>query len=203
MTAGTGTGTGIAAELRAFRSGAVWGGLGLTAVAQVALFASVTYLAPMVAYAGLAEHWVPVVLIVFGVGSCVGIYAGGRVPADRSRPGLAGGLLAVTAVLVVMDLGLRAPAVVVGGFLLLGVSAFFLAPLLQVRVLQAATAAPTLVSAANQGAFNVGNAAGALVGGVAIDRGLGDAAPNGAGAVFSLAALVLLLLVGRPRPSQV
>ena len=201
------TGTGIAAELRTFRSGTVWYGLAITAVAQSALFASISYVAPMATRVShVSASTVPLVLVLFGLGSCVGIYAGGRVGELRLQAGLVGGLGSVTGVLVLLAVAVQQPAVLVVGFLLLGVTAFFFAPLLQVQVLQAASDAPTLASAANQGAFNVGNALGAFIGGLVIDAGLGYAAPNAAGAVFSAAALILVLTVGRafrPRPPAV
>ena len=55
------------------------------------------------------------------------------------------------------------------------------------RVFQLAGAAPTLASAANTAAFNVGNTLGPVAGGIAITAGYGYAAPSW---------LALLLIVG-------
>ncbi|MNN64247.1 MFS transport protein AraJ [compost metagenome] len=59
-----------------------------------------------------------------------------------------------------------------------------------------AAGAPTLASAVNIGLFNLGNAIGAWVGGFVISAGLGYAAPNWAGALLSVIALLLALASG-------
>src|SRR5207253_1255311 len=70
-------------------------------------------------------------------------------------------------------------------------------PGLQTRVMAFAASAPTLASGANIGAFNVGNALGAWLGGVTISAGLGYASPIWAGALITLAALVVMALAAR------
>jgi DHA1 family inner membrane transport protein len=67
-------------------------------------------------------------------------------------------------------------------------------PPLQKRVLDQAHGAPTLASAVNIGAFNLGNALSAWLGGLVIAGGLGYTAPNWVGAVLSAAALVLAVI---------
>jgi DHA1 family inner membrane transport protein len=52
-----------------------------------------------------------------------------------------------------------------------GVTAFATVPSLQMQVIQQATGAPNLASTLNIGAFNVGNALGAWLGGEALSRG--------------------------------
>ena len=62
--------------------------------------------------------------------------------------------------------------------------------------LDQAAGAPTLASAVNIGAFNLGNALSAWLGGLVIAAGFGYTAPNWAGAVLAASALVLALLSG-------
>ena len=62
------------------------------------------------------------------------------------------------------------------------------------RVMQAAAEAPGLASSINVGAFNLGNALGAAVGGAVISLGLGYAAVPVAGGVLAAAGLLLALL---------
>ncbi len=59
-----------------------------------------------------------------------------------------------------------------------------------------AAGAPTLASAVNIGLFNLGNALGAWVGGSVIASGFGFTAPNWAGGILSLSALILAIAVG-------
>lgn len=77
---------------------------------------------------------------------------------------------------------------------LIGALGFATVPPLQKRVLDQAAGAPTLASAVNIGAFNLGNALAAWLGGVVIDAGLGYTSPNWVGAALSVSALVLAIL---------
>ena len=70
------------------------------------------------------------------------------------------------------------PGVAVVSVVLLGGVAFLVAAPLNARVFQLAGAAPTLASAANTAAFNVGNTLGPVVGGLAITAGHGYASPS-------------------------
>ncbi|WP_447644290.1 MFS transporter [Nocardioides zeae] len=66
-------GTVLRRELRTFRRAPLWVALGTTALFQAAVFCTFSYLAPVVTdVGGLAEGWVPVVLLAFGVGSVAG-----------------------------------------------------------------------------------------------------------------------------------
>src|SRR3546814_3469742 len=83
----------------------------------------------------------------------------------------------------------RAAAVTI---FLWGVATFAIVPPLQMRVMEAASDAPNLVSAVNIGAFNLGNAIGSAVGGGVIGLGLGFPAVSIAGAVMAVAGLVIV-----------
>jgi len=68
---------------------------------------------------------------------------------------------------------------------------------LQKHVLDHAHGAPTLASAANIGAFNLGNALAAWLGGMVISAGFGYTAPNAVGAVLAASALIPAVLSHR------
>jgi DHA1 family inner membrane transport protein len=76
-----------------------------------------------------------------------------------------------------------------------GVASFALVPPLQMRVMAAASEAPNLASALNIGAFNLGNAIGAALGGGVIGAGFGFPAVALAGASAAAAGLVLFFLI--------
>jgi len=80
---------------------------------------------------------------------------------------------------------------------LFGVVGFATVPPLQMLVLKAADGAPAMASAANIGAFNLGNALGAWLGGLAIDGGLGYDAPNWIGALLAAGGLAIAVLSGQ------
>ena len=72
-----------------------------------------------------------------------------------------------------------------------------LVPPLQMRVMTAAADAPNLASSMNLGAFNLGNAIGAALGGGVIATGLGYPAVALAGAACAALGLGAVLLAGR------
>ncbi len=85
-----------------------------------------------------------------------------------------------------------------------GIAAFATVPPLQMRVVEKATAAPNLASTLNIGAFNVGNAGGAWLGGLAIGRGYGlDTLPWVAAAVTVVALLLTWIAARMDAPSAV
>jgi DHA1 family inner membrane transport protein len=73
-------------------------------------------------------------------------------------------------------------------------AAFGAVPGLQSRVVDKASAAPNLASTLNIGAFNLGNALGAFLGGVVISQGLPLTAVPIAAAVVALVAAGLAVL---------
>jgi DHA1 family inner membrane transport protein len=75
--------------------------------------------------------------------------------------------------------------------------AFALVSPLQVWVVDAATDAPNLASTLNQGAFNLGNALGAWLGGGALTAGLSYAHLPLVGAVVAGSGLALTLAASR------
>ncbi|GAA0243987.1 MFS transporter [Saccharothrix mutabilis subsp. mutabilis] len=191
---------GLRGELEVFRRPGVWLALGTTALGFGAVFASFTYIAPMMTeVAGFSPGAVTWLLVLFGAGLCVGNVLGGRA-ADRSLMPSLYAILAVLAVVLAVFV-FTAQSQVLGAVTigLLGVAGFATVAPLQSRVLQQAEGAPALASAANIAAFNLGNAAGAWLGGVAIDAGFGYTAPNWVAALMAVAALGVAVAGGRVR----
>jgi DHA1 family inner membrane transport protein len=184
---------GLRSELRAFRSGQVWLSILVTILGYGGMFGAFTYIAfTLTEVSGFAASTVPWLLIVFGVGLFIGNTLGGRA-ADRNVDRT---LLAVLSVLVVVlvAFGLSAgnQILTIASLLLLGGFGFATVPGLQMRVMKYAAKAPTLASGANIGAFNVGNALGAWLGGVTITAGLGYTSPIWAGAVITALGLAVM-----------
>ncbi|MFD1146287.1 MFS transporter [Saccharothrix hoggarensis] len=189
--------TGLRGELAVFRRPGVWLALVTTALGFGAVFASFTYIAPMMTeVAGFAPGAVTWLLVLFGAGLFVGNVIGGRAADRRLMPSLYAFLGALVVVLVVFAFTAHwaVPAAIT--IALLGVFGFATVAPLQARVLEQASGAPALASAANIAAFNLGNAAGAWLGGVAIDAGYGYTAPNWVGAGLALAGLGVAVLSG-------
>ncbi|MFF5973851.1 MFS transporter [Streptomyces sp. NPDC012769] len=181
-------------ELTAFRNPQVLLAMAMTVLGFGGVFAAITYIAPMMTHvAGYSEGAVTWLLVLFGIGMLLGNLLGGRY-ADRALMPLLyvtlGGLAIVLALFTVAahDKILAAIAI-----LLVGALGFATVPPLQKRVLDQASAAPTLASAVNIGAFNLGNALAAWLGGLVIASGFGYTAPNWVGAALAAAALGLAL----------
>jgi MFS transporter, DHA1 family, inner membrane transport protein len=196
------TGGNALAELRVLGRGKVLGALALTVVGSSAMFTVFTYIAPILREATHASlGFVTAMLVTYGAGLTVGNWLGGKF-ADRSVDRtLIVTLASLTAILVAfaMLMPYAAPTPVL--IFLWGVASFALVPPLQVRVMTAAADAPNLASAVNIGAFNLGNAFGAALGGGVIAAGLGYPAVALAGAATSAAGLVAVLLAQRGAPS--
>ncbi|EME50740.1 MFS arabinose efflux permease [Amycolatopsis decaplanina DSM 44594] len=166
--------TDIATELRLYRGGRFWLALGVIALAQAMIFATFSYLAPLLTdVAGLPESWVPGVLSLFGLGALIGITAGGRLADARPFATLYGGLAVALLALVLLALSGPATPVAIFAVFLFGVAGFGINPALNVRAFAVAGNAPTLVGASTTAAFNVGNTVGPWLGGESIDAGLG------------------------------
>ncbi|UJX46161.1 MFS transporter [Xanthobacter sp. YC-JY1] len=188
------------AELKVLMRGPVLAALLLTVVSSSAMFTVFTYIAPILQVeTGAASGFVTAMLVVYGLGLALGNWLGGRF-ADRSLDGtLIGSLTAVAVLLVLFVPGMRSHLATVPLVFLWGIASFALVPPLQMRVVHEASEAPHLASAMNIGAFNLGNALGAALGGAVIDAGLGYPAVSLAGAGTALAGLAFTLLLRRSR----
>ncbi|MGP2438757.1 MFS transporter [Streptomyces sp. JW3] len=182
-------------ELAAFRNVQVLLAMAMTVLGFGGVFAAITYIAPMMTQvAGFADASVTWLLVLFGLGMVGGNLVGGRLADRATMPLLYVSLGALAVVLALFTLTAHNQAAAAVTVVLIGAFGFATVPPLQKRVLDHAHGAPTLASAVNIGAFNLGNALSAWLGGLVIAAGLGYTAPNGVGAVLAAAALVLALV---------
>lgn len=188
----------VMTELRALGRGAVLGALALTVIASSAMFTVFTYIAPILRDATQASPaFVTAMLFTYGVGLTLGNWIGGRF-ADRSVDRtLIVTLASLSAVLVAFALLMGHAAASAVLIFLWGIASFALVPPLQVRVMSAASDAPNLASAVNIGAFNLGNAFGAALGGGVIAAGLGYPMIALAGAATSLLGLLGVIFAAK------
>ncbi|MGF3023654.1 MFS transporter [Methylobacterium aquaticum] len=193
-------GSDMRAELRALRQGPVLAALLLTVLGASAMFTVFTYIAPILRVeTGAGSAFVTAMLVVYGLGLAVGNWLGGRL-ADRSLDRtLLGSLAGLIVLLVLFAAGMHSAWASVPLIFLWGVASFAIVPPLQMQVVRAAAKAPNLASAMNIGAFNLGNAIGAALGGAVIDAGLGFPAVSLAGAAAAGTALALLLALRHGR----
>jgi len=181
-------------ELGALKNRDVLLTLAIGAVGFGGLFAVYTYLADtLLEVTRVAESVTPLVFAVFGAGMMSGLvivprFAHGRLMAT------AGWLLvwfAVTLAIYPLATGnlwtimLSVFAIGLGGAL---------GPILQTRLMDVAGRAQTLAAALNHSAFNVANALGPLLGGIAIAHGFGLASTGLVGSGLALGGLAIWAL---------
>ncbi|MGX5182160.1 MFS transporter [Streptomyces avermitilis] len=186
------TSGGLRGELTALRSLPVWLALGTTVAGFGALFSAYSYITPMLTdAAGYAHGSVTLLLALFGVGATAGNLVGGRLADHSLRGTLFGGLVSLVVVLSLFPLLMNTQWSAALGVTLLGAAAFVTGSPLQLMVMEKASAAPSLASSANQAAFNLANAGGAWIGGLALAAGFGATSPALAGAALAVLGLAV------------
>ena len=172
-------GTTVRTEVAALRNRRLWIAFGAGAIGFGGMFAVYSYVKPLLTeVTGLGVGLVPVVLALYGIGMTIGTVVGGRL-ADRSVLGtVIGSMVATIVVLVVIALVGSYPVPAVLALVLLGVTSQVLGLSLQTRLMDVSPAAPSLGAALCHSALNLGNAAGAFVGGLVIAGGHGLPGPG-------------------------
>ena len=169
--------------------------LALSTLSSVSLFCVFTYVAPILEQVThLSPTAVTRVLVVFGVGITVGNLLGGKLADWKQMPVLLTGFVLLIAIFLVMPFVelTVVPAVIM--IFVWGCVHFATGSPLQARIVDQAKGAPNLASTLNQGAFNLGNAIGASLGGIMLTEGIGYRYLSwGSAAVASVALLVALI----------
>ncbi|MET9509037.1 MFS transporter [Streptomyces flavidovirens] len=184
-------------ELRTLGNRQVLLGL-LTAVFGFAgVFAVYSYLASMTTEVmGFGESSVTLVLALFGIGMTLGALAAGPLTDRALRPTLYGSLAVLAVVLLAFNYTAHVRWAALATVVVLGAVGFMTTTPLQMLVMNKAKEAPTLASASNHSAFNLANAGGAWLGGLAITAGWGWMSPTLVGAVLAAAGLAIAVTAG-------
>lgn len=135
------------------------------------VFTAFTYIAPMLEeITGFGEHNVSYILVLFGIGVTLGNIIGGKLADWKLMQTLFIGLGLLIATLILFYFSIENKTAAVIAIFLWGTASFIIVPALQIRIMNMAKNAQTMASTINQSAFNLGNAGGAIAGGLAIDR---------------------------------
>ncbi|MGQ8872728.1 MFS transporter [Paenibacillus sp. TSA_86.1] len=158
------------------------------------LFAVFTYITPMlVDISGFAEQSVTWILVLFGFGVTLGNMVGGRLADWKLMPSLIVNFGILAVLLAALTLTLHNPVLAVITIFFWGVAAFGIMPGLQLRIMNMTREAPLLATTSSHSAFNLGNAAGAYLGGFAITHTGLISVPIYAAVIAALGLLGLLL----------
>ncbi|MEV6739397.1 MFS transporter [Streptomyces sp. NPDC051104] len=187
------TRTNLRSELAVFRRGQVWVSIALSILAFGGVIGGYTYIAfTLTKVSGFSNSTVPWLLVLFGVGTFIGNFIGGKAADKSLNAALIGNMAVLAVVMAVFALTAENKVATVLSLLLMGTIGLATAPGLQVRTMKYAADAPTMASGANIAAFNVGNAIGAWLGGLALAAGYGYVSPLWVGAGLALAGLVVV-----------
>lgn len=158
------------------------------------LFAVYTYVAStMLSVTHVSEKWVPAVLAIFGVGMTIGnLVAAWAADRAQSRTGI---------VVLLWSAGTLALfPFAAGNIWTLSIVMFLigsgggLGTVLQTRLMDVAGDAQTLAAAAHHSAFNMANALGPWLGGLAIASGYGLTSTGWIGSLLALGGLLVFLV---------
>jgi MFS transporter, DHA1 family, inner membrane transport protein len=178
-------------ELRAFNRAQVWLALAISSVGFAGMFCVFSYLAPtMLEVTRAHPTWIPFALAAFGLGGILGNMFGGWLY-DRMQFRSVAWLLAWSAlVTLIFPVAAQSLWTVLPATLLVG-TMVSLSPALQTRLMDVAADAQTLAAASNHAAFNVANALGPWLGGMAITAGFGWTSTGYVGAITAVIGLLV------------
>lgn len=164
----------------------------LGALVNAATFCTLTYIGPIVTgVAGVNERWVPVALVLFGLGAFAGVTAGGRLADDAPLHVLGGGTAALVAGWLALAATAGVPIAIFAFILVQGALSFAVGSALISQVLYSTSGAPTLAGGFATAALNVGAVIGPSLGAVAIGAGAGYRSPIILSAALATAALLI------------
>jgi len=180
-------------ELSAFRHPQLWFALGMGAIGFGGFFALYTYVAPLVTdVAHLPQQpWVPLSLVVCGLGMFVGNLAGGRAGDYSVKLTILGSFAFLTIVLAFTGLVARNPVLLIVAIFFVGIGSSAVAPAVQSRLMDVAHDAHSIAAALNHSAFNLGNSLGAYLGGLVVGLGFGYRAPVWIGIALTLLGILI------------
>ncbi len=172
--------------------------LAMSVLSSASLFCVFTYVTPTLeTITGVTPRGVTVVLLLDGVAITIGNLAGGALSDWRPMRFLLMATAGVLASLACLYFAEPYLVPMVATLLVWGGLVFAAGTPLQARIVEQAAAAPNLASTLNQGAFNLGNATGAMLGGMLLTAGFGYRQLPLASLVVSLCMLGLALLSAR------
>ena len=162
----------LLAEVKALGREPVYSSLAVIVLQTIGQFALFTYISPLLTdVSKIPLDVVPWLLLLFGVGSTIGVLLGGRLADWKLMDSLTGILVLQVLIYFLMVPFATSPYVMGALVLIWGALAFAFGAPAQTRILNNTRDAPTLAANLIPSAFNVAIAFGAWFGGSLIDRG--------------------------------
>ncbi|TWT14608.1 MFS transporter [Planomicrobium sp. CPCC 101079] len=159
-------------ELQIFKNKNVMLVLAIIVFGFSGVFTAYTFLEPMLRdYAGFGVGGVTVGLFLFGVGAVAGNFTSGRIRPALLTQRLILALACLAAVLALFTFLLHSTLLALVMCFLFGAGTFGTTPILNAKIILAATEAPSLSGTIAASVFNLANCIGALLGSLLLDQG--------------------------------
>jgi len=183
----------IASQIGAFRNKNLLASLAITVLGWVGFMTFYGYIAPVAEQvAGFERSSLTWILVIVGLGLVLGNTLGGKsADANLSNALKFWPAAMIVALLVVGFVAPYKTPFVIAAFVF-GIVSFANVPPMQMRVMKYGGAAPELAATANISAFNVANALGGIIGGVAVDGSYGAGMIPFAAAIVPIAGLAFI-----------
>jgi len=181
-------------ELSALKLSQVWLTLGIAAIGFSGMFCVFSYLGPTILHVtNLQPIWIPFMISIFGIGSVFGAMIGGWL-CDKYQFNSVGYIL-IGYIIILLSFPYMAQTIwsMIPAVFLVGCT-MALSPALQIRLMDVSADAPTLAVSLSHAAFNLANALGPWLGGVAITAGLGWTVTGYIGAITAFIGLGIFLI---------
>lgn len=160
---------GVVRQLAALANGRLQLFLVIAVLGNAGLFTIFTYITPLlVEVTGFAEHSVTWILVLFGCGVTLGNAVGGKLADWKLMPTIIGLYVTICMILTLFTFTVHNQVAAVVTIFFWGAACFAVFPGMQVRIMSLAKSAPALASTTSHSAGNLGNAAGAFIGGLVI-----------------------------------
>ncbi|NIH80338.1 MFS transporter [Amycolatopsis viridis] len=183
----------VRSELSVFRSGRLWGAFATNALLIGAVFATFAYLAPVLTeVAGFSAAVVPLLFVLYGVGTVVGNIVLGRLADAHTMRVLWLGGVVLAVLLGLYALVASSQALSIAALFLLGFTGMPLNPAMASRVMRLSNSG-ALINTMNTATICAGITVGSWLAGLGVDA-YGYRAPMWTGALLAVGALVSLLL---------
>ncbi|WP_180114256.1 MFS transporter [Acinetobacter sp. YH12063] len=172
-----------------------------TVMSAGAMFALYTYIAPSLkVFTHASPELITFMLVLIGIGFSIGNHFGGKFADQSLDKTLIGFLILLMLMMLLFPILATTTIGAAIALIIWGAAAFAVVPPLQMRVMTVAHDAPGLASSVNIGAFNLGNALGAVAGAAVLNLNLSYAAVSYTGATLSAIALILVLIQMKLKP---
>jgi DHA1 family arabinose polymer transporter-like MFS transporter len=185
----------LAKDLKVFGRIEPWIVLIIIMIGTGGFFAWFSYIAPlMTSVVGFNDNEITYILIIAGIGMAIGNLVGGKLADHSPVKSAHGSLLAMTLVLIMMVYASQFKMTALVMTFIIGGIAFAVGSPLQMLLIRSSKGSEMLASSFGQGAFNVGNALGAFLGGLPIAAGLGYTSPEWVGACMAFIGFLIAVI---------